>query len=163
MVLTDLDAVIDRKSSYYRDGFLLAKEVIAASGRSLRRGGRRSWTFLFRTPIPVEEGLRSIIRDGLLPVAVGNTSVALGGTTMRVHPDLIFGDLAAVGDVKYKTGGPDWDRGDLYQVVAFATAADPRRRRAHLRAQGSPRRFMRSHGRAPQIFDGVVEQARRSH
>lgn len=120
---TDLNAVLDRRSSYYHDGFLLAKEVIAASGRSLRRGERRSWTFLFRTPIPVEEGLRSIIRHGLRPVAVRNTSVALGGTTMRVHPDLVIGDLAAVGDVKYKTDRPGWDRGDLYQVVAFATAA----------------------------------------
>ncbi len=123
MAPADLDAVIDRQSSYYRDGFLLAKEVIAASGRSLRRGDRRSWTFLFRTPIPVEEGLRSIIRDGLHPVAVRNTSVALGGTAMRVHPDLVIGDLAVIGDVKYKTDRPDWDRGDLYQVVAFATAA----------------------------------------
>lgn len=120
---TDLDAVIDRRSSYYRDGFLLAKEVIAASGRSPQRGDRRSWTFLFRTPIPVEEGLRSIIRDGLRPVAIRNAAVALGGTALRVHPDLVIGDLAAVGDVKYKTDRLDWDRGDLYQVVAFATAA----------------------------------------
>jgi 5-methylcytosine-specific restriction endonuclease McrBC regulatory subunit McrC len=120
---TDLDAVVDRRSSYYRDGFLLAKEVIRASGRSLRRGSGRSWTFLFRTPIPVEEGLRSIIRDGLRPTSVRNTSVALGGSTMRVHPDLVFGDLAAVGDVKYKIDRSDWNRGDLYQVVAFATAA----------------------------------------
>jgi hypothetical protein len=123
MIPTDLDAGIDRRSSYYRDGFLLAKEVIAASGRSLRRGDKRSWTFLVRTPIPVEEGLRSIIRDGLGPMSVRNTSVVLGGTAMRVHPDLVFGDRAAVGDVKYKTDRPDWDRGDLYQVVAFATAA----------------------------------------
>ena len=120
---TDLDATLDRRSSYYRDGFLLAGEVIRASGRSLRRGNGRSWTFLFRTPIPVEEGLRSIIRDGLRPTSVHNTSVALGGSTMRVHPDLVFGDLAAVGDVKYKTDRSDWNRGDLYQVIAFATAA----------------------------------------
>jgi hypothetical protein len=123
MTPVDLDAAIDRRSSYYRDGFVLAKEVIAASGRSLRRGDRRSWTFLFRTPIPIEEGLQSIIRDGLKPVSVRKTSVALGGTTMSVHPDLVFDDYAAVGDVKYKTDRSDWDRGDLYQVVAFATAA----------------------------------------
>jgi 5-methylcytosine-specific restriction endonuclease McrBC regulatory subunit McrC len=123
MVPADLEATIERRSSYYRDGFLLAKEVIAASGRSLRRGDRKSWTFLFRTPIPVEEGLRSIIRDGLKPLAVRKTSVALGGTTKSVKPDLVFGDCAAVGDVKYKTGKLDWNRGDLYQVVAFATAA----------------------------------------
>lgn len=142
MIPTDLDAVIDRRSSHYRDGLLLAKEVIAASGRSLRRGDRRSWTFLFRTPIPVEEGLRSIIRDGLRPVPVRNTSVTLGGTTMRVHPDLVFGDLPAVGDVKYKTDRSDWDRSDLYQVVAFATAAGVENavlvdfRRSDIRAPG---------------------------
>jgi 5-methylcytosine-specific restriction endonuclease McrBC regulatory subunit McrC len=124
MTPADLDALIDRRSAYYCDGFLLAKEVIASSGRSLRRGDRKSWTFLFRTPIPVEEGLRSIIRGGLSPMAVRNTSVALGGTTMRVHPDLVFGNRIAVGDVKYKTDRSDWDRGDLYQVVAFATAAE---------------------------------------
>ena len=123
MIPADLDAVLDRRGSYCRDGFLLAKEVIAASGRSLRRGDRRSWTFLFRTPIPVEEGLRSIIRDGLRPMSIRNTSVPLGGSTMRIHPDLVFGDCAAVGDVKYKIDKPEWDRGDLYQVVAFATGA----------------------------------------
>lgn len=123
LVPTDLHAEIDRRSSYYRDGFLLAREVIGSSGRSLRRGDRKAWSFLFRTAIPVEEGLRSIIRERMEPISVDNPSMALGGTNMRVHPDLVFGDWAAVGDVKYKLDRLDWDRGDLYQVVAFAAAA----------------------------------------
>lgn len=123
LVPSDLHTEIDRRSSYYRDGFLLAREVIASSGRSLRSGGTKAWTFLFRTAIPVEEGLRSIIREGMEWISVGNPSMALGGTAMRVHPDLVFGDWAAVGDVKYKLDRLAWDRADLYQVVAFAAAA----------------------------------------
>ncbi len=123
MTPADLNAPIDRRSSYYRDGLDLAKEVIAASGRSLRRGNQGSWTFLFRTAIPVEEGLRSIIQDELKPMSIGKRSVALKGSALRVYPDLVFGDSVAVGDVKYKVDRTDWDRGDLYQVVAFATAA----------------------------------------
>jgi hypothetical protein len=44
----------------------------------------------------------------------------------RFNPDLVFGDELAVGDVKYKVSNDaDWKswRGDLYQSLAFATAA----------------------------------------
>jgi hypothetical protein len=42
---------------------------------------------------------------------------------MTANPDLFFDEGLAVGDVKYKLAGSDWDRGDLYQAVAFAAAA----------------------------------------
>jgi hypothetical protein len=42
---------------------------------------------------------------------------------MRMNPDLVFGDIAAVGDVKYKLLSGDWSRSDLNQIVAFAAAA----------------------------------------
>jgi hypothetical protein len=39
-----------------------------------------------------------------------------------MNPDLVFGAGLAVGDVKYRHLGRDWQRSDLNQVVAFATA-----------------------------------------
>lgn len=41
---------------------------------------------------------------------------------VTVNPDLVFDHGYAVGDVKYKVFGSDWDRADLYQNIAFATA-----------------------------------------
>ena len=41
---------------------------------------------------------------------------------MRVNPDLVFGYGWAVGDVKYKRTEAEWNRPDLYEVVAFAAA-----------------------------------------
>lgn len=41
---------------------------------------------------------------------------------MTVNPDLVFGKDFAVADVKYKLGEPDWNRQDLYEVVAFSAA-----------------------------------------
>jgi hypothetical protein len=35
----------------------------------------------------------------------------------------VFGDGAAIGDIKYKLTLTNWRRNDLYEVVAFATAA----------------------------------------
>ena len=34
----------------------------------------------------------------------------------------MFGDGLSVADVKYKVGGDDWLRNDLYEVIAFAEA-----------------------------------------
>ena len=42
---------------------------------------------------------------------------------MTVAPDLVFGYGAAIGDIRYKLAEQDWRRCDLYEVVAFATAA----------------------------------------
>jgi hypothetical protein len=56
-------------------------------------------------------------------IKVDKRSLPLTGTTMRMNPDLVFGDIAAVGDVKYKLMSTDWSRSDLNQTVAFAAAA----------------------------------------
>jgi len=120
---SDLTAVVDRSGAHYADGILLGKEVIAATGRTFATGNTKTWTFLFRTAIPVEDGLRTILSEALRPVPVRKSSFSIGGPSMRVNPDLSFGDTSAVGDVKYKIGDGTWDRGDLYQLVAFASAA----------------------------------------
>jgi len=42
---------------------------------------------------------------------------------LTINPDLVFdcaGDVLAIGDVKYKLGTDEWNRSDLYEVVAFA-------------------------------------------
>jgi hypothetical protein len=44
------------------------------------------------------------------------------GSTLTFNPDLVFGNRLAVGDVKYKLFGRDWNRPDLNQVLAFAVA-----------------------------------------
>jgi hypothetical protein len=123
MLPSDQAVTIDRSSAYYTDGLLLAKEVLAAAGRSIAGHESKAWTFLYRTAIPVEEGIREILAEGCGPLKVRKKSFPLGGLTVRANPDLVFGNTLAVGDVKYKTGGTDWDRSDLYQVVAFAAAA----------------------------------------
>jgi len=41
---------------------------------------------------------------------------------MTMNPDLVFDDGQAVGDVKYKRAGTEWNRPDLYQAIAFAKA-----------------------------------------
>lgn len=123
MLPSDQAVTLDRSSAHYADGLLLAKEVLAAAGRSFTGGESKTWTFLYRTAIPVEEGIREILAEGCGPLKVRKKSFPLGGISARANPDLVFGDTLAVGDVKYKTGGSDWDRNDLYQVVAFAAAA----------------------------------------
>ena len=37
-------------------------------------------------------------------------------------PDLLFAPLGVVGDVKYRLGDGSWQRSDVYQAAAFATA-----------------------------------------
>jgi 5-methylcytosine-specific restriction endonuclease McrBC regulatory subunit McrC len=121
---SDLSARVDRNSSHYGAGILLAKEVIEASGRTLGKGHGSALTFLFRTAVPIEEGIRSILAEGCRPITVRKHSFPLDGSSLQVNPDLVFGSISAVGDVKYKLDRERWDRGDLYQVVAFAAAAE---------------------------------------
>jgi 5-methylcytosine-specific restriction endonuclease McrBC regulatory subunit McrC len=123
MTPADLTAQVDRSSAHYADGILLAKEVIASAGRSLSAGDAKTWTFLFRTAIPIEEGLRAILSEAFRPFPVRRSSFPIGAPSMRANPDLSFGAPAAIGDVKYKIGDGTWTRTDLYQLVAFAAAA----------------------------------------
>ncbi len=114
----DRHAAIERRTANYADPILLAKTVIDNVGRHLLEGQGKVWTFLIRTPEAVEEGLRAGLRD-YLPSSLRKRSLAVpGGITL--NPDLVFGEGAAIGDVKYKLGGAEWNRSDLYEVVAFA-------------------------------------------
>lgn len=119
---SDLRAAPERRTSYYADAANLAREIIRHAGRSLDAGSARSWTFLFRTPEMVETGIRAVLKEALAPLPVRKRQVALGGTSMTVNPDLVFGSSAAVADVKYKLAGKEWDRADLYELVAFGAA-----------------------------------------
>jgi 5-methylcytosine-specific restriction endonuclease McrBC regulatory subunit McrC len=120
---SDTAAEVDRRTTYYSDALGLARQIIAATGRTLAAGDRRSWTFLFRTPTLVESGIRALAAEtlaGLASVRKGRRQ--LEGTTLTINPDLVFEDdsVRAIGDVKYKLGGLEWNRADLYEVVAFA-------------------------------------------
>jgi hypothetical protein len=119
----DAEATTDRRTHYYSDVVSLAKQILRATGRTLDEGLTRSWTFLIRTPTPVETGIRAIVTDQLSPVAqVQKGQLGLAGTNMTINPDLVVTsqDDQAVGDIKYKLAGDDWERPDLYEVVAFA-------------------------------------------
>jgi len=125
LVAADRGAHTDRRTSYYADALLLARQIVTATGRTLEAGPQRSWTFLIRTPKPVEAGLCAVIRDGLQGQAVvGRGRKTLKGSSVTVNPDLVFdtGDRRLIGDIKYKLMGPGWNRADLYEVVAFAAA-----------------------------------------
>jgi 5-methylcytosine-specific restriction endonuclease McrBC regulatory subunit McrC len=125
---SDLAALVDRATAHYADAAVLAGEVIASSGRRLESGDNRSWGFLFRTADPVEIGIRSVLKEALADqIAVSKKGFPLGNSSLYANPDLVFGDVLAVGDVKYKQGKNEWQRADLYEVVAFAAAAE----RAH--------------------------------
>ena len=53
---------------------------------------------------------------------VRKQGMRLSPSALTINPDLIFDGGQAVGDVKYKLGGADWQRSDLYQATAFSTA-----------------------------------------
>jgi 5-methylcytosine-specific restriction enzyme subunit McrC len=96
--------------------------LLRATGRSLDVGGASAWTFLIHTPEMVEAGIRAVLAEKLGAGVVRKEGRQLVGSTLTFNPDLVFGAPDAVGDVKYKLAGGDWDRADLYQVVAFAAA-----------------------------------------
>jgi len=136
----DLSARAERTTAHYADAATLAREVIESSGRSLSAGLGRGWGFLFRTAKPVEIGIRNILRESFADeLAVTKKQFRFGGSKMNASPDLVFGDVLAVGDVKYKLGGDSWSRPDLYEVVAFAAAAEREHAvLANFRPLGSP-------------------------
>jgi 5-methylcytosine-specific restriction enzyme subunit McrC len=121
---SDMRAEVDSATAHYGDSITLAKEVIRSSGRALEVGVNIGWAFLFRTPAPVESGLRAILKDVLAgETHVDKRTFPLGDSSKTVSPDLVFGDARAIGDIKYKVRNGDWARADLYEVVGFAEAA----------------------------------------
>ena len=112
-----------RNTKYYRDAWRLAAQVLASVGRSAKSGQTDGWSFVLSTPDLVERGIRTILQDDL---GISTSRQIFGEGQATFIPDLVFGDGLAVGDVKYKVSNEtDWTswRSDLYQSLAFATAA----------------------------------------
>jgi 5-methylcytosine-specific restriction endonuclease McrBC regulatory subunit McrC len=117
---TDLLASPERRTAHYSDAVALAKQILKNTGRTIAAGDTRIWTFLIRTPELVEAGVRSILQRELTPITVTKKGRRLARSLLTVNPDLVFDKPLAVGDVKYKLAAEQWNRADLYEVVAFA-------------------------------------------
>ena len=117
----DLAATWDRRTAHYADALTLARQLISGEGRSLSGVGRRAWSFLIPTPKPLQEAITTLLRTRLRPLWVGPRKLPLAPSKHTLNPDVVFGSDQALADVKYKLADPDWERADLYEVVAFAT------------------------------------------
>lgn len=104
------------------DAFYLATEVLKAHGRTLSGGKSNSKSFLYKTPLFIERGLRQILHEGLRPIKVTNDGRVLLPTSLRVNPDLTIARPPFTADVKYKNIKDGWVRQDLAQAVFFAAA-----------------------------------------
>ena len=118
----DLRAEPDARSRHYCDAHVLGKSLLAGLGTSQTSGAGPAWTFLFRTPEPVEEGIRQILKQRLGPAwNVRKKGRALAGASPRtLNPDLVFGEDDAIGDVKYRLSTGAIQTSHLYQVTSFA-------------------------------------------
>lgn len=124
----DLYTSLDRRTRHYADAFTLARHILSHQARLLAGGDTLAWTFLIPTPNLVEAALLRILHDHLAPLwSVEKRGRQLPNSTLTFNPDLVFSrsgnsTTAAIGDVKYKLATIDWNRADLYQLIAFATA-----------------------------------------
>jgi 5-methylcytosine-specific restriction enzyme subunit McrC len=112
----------DRQTAHYRTPVTLARQVMRAAGRSLSSGTDIVWSFLIRTPELIEDGIRAILQEAFGVDVVTKTGLQLTGSTLTFNPDLRFWGARGVADVKYKLTPGDWNRADLYQILAFAAA-----------------------------------------
>jgi 5-methylcytosine-specific restriction endonuclease McrBC regulatory subunit McrC len=120
--LPDLRVRVDRLSKEYSCVVPLALLVLAGCGISSTAGKQVGTAFLIRTPELIEDGMRNILTRLLPEAAITKRRVILGDSGLSMNPDLVFGAGSAVGDVKYRYLSADWNRADLNQSVAFATA-----------------------------------------
>jgi 5-methylcytosine-specific restriction endonuclease McrBC regulatory subunit McrC len=119
----DLLARADRRTGHYAGALALAHLLLKCEARTIDRGNKHAWSFLIPTADAVEEGIRCIIAEALAPrFRVVKQGMRLTPTSLTVNPDLVFVQLSAIGDVKYKLSTQEWPRTDLYQAVAFASA-----------------------------------------
>lgn len=108
---------------HYKRPVKYAIDILAGVGRSLESGDQASGTFLFNSAAVVEDGIRTVLTDGLRPLRVVKTGGRyLLPAFVSVNPDLEFGPPPFTGDVKYKIGDRSWNRQDLAQAVLFAAA-----------------------------------------
>lgn len=108
----------------YEPAVGLTKILLAHRSLDITAGGFAVWSFLIRTPEAIEAGIRGLLASELGPaIRVFKNRIALDPSSMSASPDLRFQPGNVVGDVKYRCVGDDWARADLYQAVAFASAA----------------------------------------
>lgn len=117
----DLRVRIDRLTVNYTRLLSLSRLVLAGLGLTVAAGRHVGTAFLIRTPELIEDGLRSILKDGLQDIKVAKRRLMLGDSGLSINPDLVFGNTIAIADVKYRIFGKDWSKSDLNQVVTFAT------------------------------------------
>lgn len=110
-----------RLHSRYSRVLPLAKLVLAGKGASIAAGDLAGRGFLIPTPGIIESGLRNIIAGALAPRDVRKRGLRLVDGGISLNPDLVIERGQAVGDIKYRYFGGDWDRASLNQVVTFAT------------------------------------------
>jgi 5-methylcytosine-specific restriction enzyme subunit McrC len=117
----------DRLSKNYAHPISLAPLILDGCGISLSDGKTQVTSFLLRTPEIIEDGLRSIIAEGLPNILVKKRRQMLGDSGLSMNPDIVFGNRLAIADVKYKYFGREWNRNDFNQIIAFATAFESQR------------------------------------
>jgi 5-methylcytosine-specific restriction endonuclease McrBC regulatory subunit McrC len=124
---SDIAVDVDRRTSHYEQPIALARHILRHVGRHLATGSDTAWSFLIRTPEMVQRGLMSVLAERLGAARVHAGKRQLAGSTLTFNPDLVFDGGLAIGDVKYKLSAGDWERADLYEVIAFAEAFRSRR------------------------------------
>lgn len=122
--LQDLSEIGEFSSApkHYRPSLRLAMSVVLGSGRSLSDGNQVAKSFLMRTPLLIENGIREVIASGVRPLRISRGGRQLVPTTLRVNPDIEATSVPYTADVKYKLQSQSWVRPDLSQAVFFATA-----------------------------------------
>ena len=140
------DLVVSERNlwPHYKAALSLAKQVILGNGVDLISGNTSGNAFLIRTPEIVENGIRSMLNahfNSPVYLEKRRLSLKIAPTEMSLTPDLLFriGDYhqrnavhserritLSTGDVKYKVNRGEWDRSDLYQAIAFASAFQAR-------------------------------------
>lgn len=118
----DLRVAIDRLTKAYAQAASLAVLILTGCASSMTVGRHPGMAFLLRTPELIEAGLRTVLTEALPKERITKRKVLLGETGLAMNPDLVFPLTGAIGDIKYRYLAADWNRADLNQVVAFATA-----------------------------------------
>jgi hypothetical protein len=111
----------NRLHSRYSRVLPLAKLVLAGKGASITTGDFAGRGFLIPTPGLIESGLRNVIAGALSPRDVRKRRLRQVEGGISLNADLVIERGRAVGDIKYKHFGGDWDRASLNQIVTFAT------------------------------------------
>jgi len=116
-----------RNAKHYKDALHFAQQIVQRQGVSLESGQAKARSFLYKTPLLIEEGIRRIIAESLAPTRVVKPKAVSFNSSVHkrisVNPDLAVSENPIyVGDVKYKIQTADWRRSDLAQSVFFAVA-----------------------------------------